>query len=224
MVSPPIPAIRTRWSRSDRSAALRSPTEVELYYQLSATFAISGEGGSGLTATGQGRISAPADRATVVVLPSISISSFSSPGAAAPAKSAVLEALTSLGVAEEDIDLNSNDPTLDAIEPGGGFVVKVDVDAGKLPDIGEEIADAVENVVGAAGPAGVIFASSDCTKLEAEAQALAVTDAEQRLEALAKSADIRTGQIAAVTATAGGLGFFPVPISVDACDPSSLAV
>ena len=60
-----------------------------------------------------------------------------------------------------------------------------------FPNLGEQIVDAVEEVLGNAGDHGVLFTSSDCATFAAEAQQRAVADAEQRIAALATASGVK---------------------------------
>ena len=55
-------------------ASYDAKPEVELHYTIATTYAIDGAGGGGLTVEGRATASGEADRATVVVLPSLDFS------------------------------------------------------------------------------------------------------------------------------------------------------
>jgi hypothetical protein len=106
---------------------------------------------------------------------------------------------------------------LDTWSVPGGLVVAVDVAPGDLPEVAEEIADAVADVTGNEGEVGVLFRSSRCAELLAGAEQQAVADADRRLASMARAADTQLGPVAGLAASplpsvlgaAGGSGEDP---------------
>ncbi len=199
--------------------------EVELYYAISTTYALEEAGTGGLTVEGRAAASGEADRATVVVLPSLEFSTTTGASQAEANRHDITAALTELGIGESDIELNSNAGAFSPF-PSGELTVAVTVDATKLPDLGEQIVDAVEDVLGNAGDHGVLFTSSDCATLAAEAQQQAVADAEQRITALAAASGVKAGPISRlVDATGAGISdTFLLAAGTDPCDPPLSAI
>jgi uncharacterized protein YggE len=162
--------------------------ELELAQSLTATYAIKGaQTAIGITATGRGHAAIPADRATVVIAQSLNIGG-SSQVTDPLAVDVLRERLVRDGIPARDVKID-----------GGGFVsgtivqVRVDVDA--VAKTGDRIVDAVEEVLGSVSDSGVVFSTSDCTKLVDLAEKAAAEDAEARIEGIADGAGVDVGAV-----------------------------
>jgi hypothetical protein len=92
---------------------------------------------------------------------------------------------------------------------------KVSVDV--LTKNGTKIVDAVKGgVAGAQAVSGVLFISSACNDLVAQARARAMTDADKRLKGLALAAKVRSGPIVGLAEPRGSIS--PLPTPPDPCD------
>lgn len=195
--------------------AYDAPREVKLDISVRASFAISGASGApGLAADGAASIATPADGATVVVLPGDPYAG-TEPSSVDPSdRQRLVDELVGQGIDATSIRIED----VSTVYGIPGLIrVEVDVEADQLPDIGDVIVDAVEDVTGSAGEAGVHFTSSRCAELVTEAQRNAITDADARLEALAESSGTTPGEIVTLALPNALAPFFaPTP---DPCGP-----
>ncbi len=197
---------------------LDAKPEVELTFSVSATFALADTADRTLTATGTGEVTGKADRAEIVVAQSTlgeSISSSSSgaqptgSGSFTPADGdRITRALTALGVREDAVEVEAQGGRLRYVSA----TVPVDV----LMKNGSKIVDAVNGVTGVLAPSGVLFISSACDDLVAQARARAMTDADKRLAGLARAAKVRSGPIVGLVEPRGTVSPFATP--PDPCD------
>ena len=165
----------------------------------------------GLTITANGSVTVSADEAYVIVIPD----RFYGPGG--PERLShedhddVLQNLVDLGIDGDDIDFESGQE----YEPE---VISVEVQIGNLPEIGDLILDAVEDVVRRSERSGVRFGVSgqNCDQALAAARQEAITQAEGDSLDLAKALGlVRGGIIAALESPANSFG--PGLPSLDKC-------
>ena len=165
----------------------------------------------GLTITANGSVTVSADEAYVIVIPD----RFYGPGG--PERTShedrddVLQNLMDLGIDEDDIEFESGqeyDPE----------TISVEVQIEDLPEIGDLILDAVEDVIRRSERSGVHFSVSgeNCDQALAAARQEAITQAEGDSLDLAKALGlVRGGIIAALESPANSFG--PGLPSLDKC-------
>ena len=165
----------------------------------------------GLTVTANGSVKVSADEAYVVVIPE----QFYSPGGpenlSSEDREDVVQNLMAIGIGEDDVEFASGqqyDPE----------TISVEVQIGNLPEIGDLILDAVEDVVRRSERSGVRFGVSgqNCDQALAAARQEAITQAEEDSLDLAKALGlVRGGIIAALESPANSFG--PGLPSLDKC-------
>ena len=165
----------------------------------------------GLTVTANGSVKVSADEAYVVVIPE----QFYSPGGpenlSSEDREDVVQNLMAIGIGEDDVEFASRqqyDPE----------TISVEVQIGNLPEIGDLILDAVEDVVRRSERSGVRFGVSgqNCDQALAAARQEAITQAEEDSLDLAKALGlVRGGIIAALESPANSFG--PGLPSLDKC-------
>jgi uncharacterized protein YggE len=194
-----------------------SEPEVEVALDFSVTYRIaeSGEppqtGSKGVVALGAGTVTAKADEAYIVVL----TESSSGPSGPRPVaerdKDEIIQLLSAFGIAAEDIEFYSP-------QFGGPTVVSVETDdLSNLADLGDDVADAVEEVLGRSFNNGVIFSHSNCEAARSEARKEAIEDARARAESLAGAASLKlAGAVDSVSEVQAQSIYGPAPI--DPCE------
>ncbi|MBI2168908.1 MAG: SIMPL domain-containing protein [Actinobacteria bacterium] len=200
--------------------ALGSEPKVELTYRVLATFAIDGaeQARRSVSAVGTAETSGAADEAYVLVL---SESFEEEPEPLAPDdREELLDALLALGYDEEDIEIDHD---------AGSTRVEVEVEVGDLPRAGRRIVDEVEDVLGESSTSGVVFTSSECETVLADARKAAFEDAGRRLDVLASASDSKLAAVVGVAESGGGAEGGPTGVdpcgdveSVFSADPYSL--
>ena len=165
----------------------------------------------GLTVTANGSVKVSADEVYVVVIPE----QFYSPGGpenlSSEDREDVVQNLMAIGIGEDDVEFASRqqyDPE----------TISVEVQIGNLPEIGDHILDAVEDVVRRSERSGVRFGVSgqNCDQALAAARQEAITQAEEDSLDLAKALGlVRGGIIAALESPANSFG--PGLPSLDKC-------
>ena len=165
----------------------------------------------GLTITANGSVTVSADEAYVIVIPD----RFYGPGGperlSHEDRDDVLQNLVDLGIDGDDIDFESGQE----YEPE---VISVEVQIADLPEIGDLILDAVEDVVRRSERSGVRFGVSrqNCDQALAAARQEAITQAKGDSLDLAKALGLsRGGIIAALESPANSFG--PGLPSLDKC-------
>ena len=128
--------------------------EVEVSLQMRITYGPESELTGGLTATANGSTTVPADDAYVVVIPE----QFYGPGG--PGKLSgedrddVAQNLMDMGIGEDDIEFEYG-------QPYGPETISVEVQIGDLPEIGDLILNAMEDVIRRSEHSGVRFTLSE---------------------------------------------------------------
>jgi uncharacterized protein YggE len=172
---------------------LDAAAEVRVSLDLSVTFSI-GEGlaESGLTVFGSGSVTAEANEAYVVVL----VPTRGGPGGPEPVstedRNSLIDRLQDLGIDEEDIELVSS-------VFGGPTYVSVEVEIGELAELGERVVDETEEIFGRGEQSGVYFSHTNCLAVLAEAQKLALTDADNRAKSLGSATGLQAGTLVAIS-------------------------
>ncbi|MPZ49512.1 MAG: DUF541 domain-containing protein [Dehalococcoidia bacterium] len=171
---------------------------VRLSLDLTVTYAIGSDpapgadSGARLTAGGSGSATAKANEAYIVVLIPSQSGPFGPQPFASKTRDELLEAIRDLDIDEEDIEISNS-------LLGGPVIVSVELSIDELTDKGEEVIDAVEEVVGNSQSHGAWFSHSNCAAVLDEAREQAIEDAHRNAEALAAAAGFELGDLAALT-------------------------
>ena len=180
---------------------------------------VGGEGG--LTISVNGSVTVEADEAYIVVIPPPNFGLRGIPqGMTGEDRTEVIATLTKIGIAEDDIEFPSN------FRFGPGSVsVSVEVAVKDLPEIGDLVLDAVEDVLGRSEASGVRFSLEDCDGALALARREAIPLAEAGADDLAQALRVNRGRvIAALEFPLNNFG--PPELLLDRCssqlDPYSL--
>jgi uncharacterized protein YggE len=191
--------------------AVDATPEVALSLSLTVTFSIGAETpGAGLLSVGTGTVTAVADEAYVVVF----IEQFGGNGpkpVESKDRKAVLAALKALGVPEADVEFVSS-------PFGGPSLVSVEIDTIDLARRADDVADAIEEVLGRSNNRGLIFSHSACEELKGEARKLAVDHAKKQAGSMAETIGVKLAGITSVTEAA--LTNFYGPPQLDPCAES----
>ena len=128
--------------------------EVEVSLQMRITYGPESELTGGLTATANGSTTVPADDAYVVVIPE----QFYGPGGpeklSGEDRDDVAQNLMDMGIGEDDIEFEYG-------QPYGPETISVEVQIGDLPEIGDLILNAMEDVIRRSEHSGVRFTLSE---------------------------------------------------------------
>lgn len=190
-----------------------SPAEVELVYRVTGTYEIAGvddSDGATISAVGSAALTVAADEARVTVSIGDEYSSYG-PGQVTltgEERTAVIDALGELGIDGAAVRFTASD-----YYNGISASVSVDVEPGRLPDLGEDIADAVGDVVDEEALPSVTFGTSACEDVLTDARTAAIDDAQARLDGLAAASGQSAGDRMAVVETVTG-----IDSSLDPCD------
>ena len=177
--------------------SLDSRPEVKLDVNLSVTYALAGAGAQApgmaeLTAAGAGKVTAKANEAYVLIATSLQGGGpFGPPQLQTRDRDDLIAEIKKLGIKEDDIKI-------DSAGFGGPVLIYVEVDMKKLPQIGRDIANAVQDVIGSAEQQGVHFTHSNCEAVLEEARKQAVADARRQAESLARSAGVTLGNLLSI--------------------------
>lgn len=160
-----------------------SPAEVDLSYSVRVTFDVADarDASSTAEALGSGSVTAAADEASIVVLVAPeNYDSVTPVSIDASERSAVLDAVSELGVDPSTVRFQAGDdfngiPTL--------VVIPAPID--RVGD-GDDFVDAVGDAVDEDVDGGVVFRSSECSSLLDQARTLALADADADLVGLAQ--------------------------------------
>jgi uncharacterized protein YggE len=164
-------------------------------------------GDSGLTVSAKGSVTAEADEAYVVITSEPHFGPSGPQPMSSEDRAKVIENLAQLGIKKEDIEFDSP-----LRPPFAG--ISVEVEPTDLPEIGEQIQDAVENVLRLRGPeaSGLRFSLSEenCARVLALARRAAVPEATKSADDLAAALGLRRGGvIGAVEYPLSNFGFNP---------------
>lgn len=174
---------------------------------------------NGLTVSANGSVTVEADGAYVVVTaPTIYTPSGYPQPISSEDRAAVIESLIAIGIIREDTHFES--------PPYSSTTVSAKVPVGALPQVGQQVLDAVEAVLGRSESHGVRFSLSQekCDQALSSARRQAVPQAHKAAADLAQALGVQEGSITgAVEYPAGSFGYGP--IGSDTCgtqyqDPS----
>ena len=195
--------------------------EVEVSLQMRITYGPESELTGGLTATANGSTTVPADDAYVVVIPE----QFYGPGGpeklSGEDRDDVAQNLMDMGIGEDDIEFEYG-------QPYGPETISVEVQIGDLPEIGDLILNAMEDVIRRSEHSGVRFTLSEenCDEALGLARLDAISQIDRKADDLAAALGmVRGGVIGAVEEPFSNFGYSLA--STDRCgglfpDPYSL--
>ena len=128
--------------------------EVEVSLRMRISYGPESEQTGGITATANGSTTVPADDAYVVVIPE----QFYGPGGpeklSGEDRDDVAQNLMGMGIGEDDIEFEYG-------QPYGPETISVEVQIGDLPEIGDRILNAIEDVIRRSEHSGVRFTLSE---------------------------------------------------------------
>ena len=128
--------------------------EVEVSLRMRITYGPESEQTGGITATANGSVMSTADEAYIVVIPE----QFYGPGGpeklSGKDRDDVAQNLMDMGIGEDDIEFEYG-------QPYGPETISVEVQIGDLPEIGDLILDAIEDVIRRSEHSGVRFTLSE---------------------------------------------------------------
>ena len=195
---------------------------VDVAVQLQITFAPQSDQAGGLTATASGSVTATADEAYVVVIPEQFYGRSGPEPLSSEDRADVIDKLTEMGIATDDIEII---PGRQRFEPAQ---ISVEVEVADLPEIGERILDAVENVLRRSENSGVRFSllEASCNSVLAQGRRDAALQAEKDADGLAEALGVVRGGVVGVVEYALS-GFSYGPPSTETCggqfqDPNAL--
>lgn len=177
----------------------------------SATFTPQyGPIGSGLNISVNHSVTVAADKADVVIVPTQVYGPTGPVPISSQNRAAVVAKLVEIGIEEETIEFTSQSPY------GGPPSLSVAVQVGQLPQIGEQILDAVEDVLGRTENHGVQFGltPAKCDQAQAQVRRQAVARANKIGDDLAQALGIQQG---GVTGAAEYPFNFYGPVAPDIC-------
>lgn len=152
---------------------------------------IGGEGG--LTISVNGSVTVEADEAYIVVTPPPNFGLRGIPqGMTSKDRTEVIAKLTEIGIAKDDIEFPQD------FRFGPGSVsVSVEVQVEDLPEIGDLVLEAVEDVLGRSEASGVRFSVEDCNGALALARREAIPLAAAGVDDLAQALGVNRGSVIA---------------------------
>ncbi len=185
--------------------------EVEVSLQIRITYGPESELTGGLTATANGSTTVPADDAYVVVIPE----QFYGPGGpeklSGKDRDDVVQNLMDMGIGEDDIEFDYG-------QPYGPETISVEVQIGDLPEIGDLILNAMEDVIRRSEHSGVRFTLSEenCDEALGLARLDAISQIDRKADDLAAALGmVRGGVVGAVENPFSDFRYGPG--SVDRC-------
>ena len=186
--------------------------EVEVSLRMRITYGPESEQTGGLTATANGSMKISADEAYVVVIPE----QFYGPNGPEPIsaedRADVIEAIEQVGIATDDIEIISGRQPYEPVQ------ISVEVAVADLPEIGDLILDAVEDVLRRSEHSGVRFSLSEenCDRALALARRDAISQIDRKADDLAAALGmVRGGVVGAVEDPLSNFGYGPA--STDRC-------
>ena len=186
--------------------------KTDVSVQLQVTYAPQSDEAGGLTVTAVGSRAVTSDEAYVVVIPE----QFYGPTGPVPLSSEdradVIEKLTQIGIDTDDIEIISGRQRFEPAQ------ISVEVKVEDLPEVGERILDAVEDVIRRSQLSGVRFSlpEENCDRALALERQEAALQAERNADDLAEALGVvRGGLIGVVEYPASSFGYGP--LSSDRC-------
>ena len=186
--------------------------EVEVSLRMQITYGPESDRAGGLTATASGSVTATADEAYVVVIPEQFYGRSGPEPLSGEDRADVIEAIAQLGIATDDIEIISGRQLY------GPDQISVEVEAEDLPEIGDLILDAVEEVLRGSEFSGVRFSLSEesCGAALALARRDAISQIDKNADDLAGTFGMVRGRVVgAVEYPLGAFGYGPA--STDRC-------
>ena len=184
--------------------------EIEVSLQMVATYGPATGQAGGLTVTVGGSMTVTADEAYVVVIPLQSFSRSGPEPLSSVDRADVIQKLTEIGISPDDIEIISGRRQFDPVQ------ISVEVMVQDLPEVGERILDAVEDVLRRSERNGVRFSllEASCDTALALQRRDAALQAEKKADDLAEALGVvRGGLIGVVEYPSGSFG----PVSPDRC-------
>ena len=169
--------------------------EMEVSLQMQITYGPESDQAGGLTATASGSVAATADEAYVVVIPEQFYGRSGPEPLSTEDRADVIEAIIQVGIAEDDIEIISGRQQDEPVQ------ISVEVEAQDLPEIGDLILDAVEDVLRRSEISGARFSLSEenCGKALALARRDAISQIDKNADDLAGAFGmVRGGVVGAV--------------------------
>ena len=169
--------------------------EIEVSLQMQITYGPESDQAGGITATASGSVTATADQAYVVVIPEQFYGRSGPEPLSGQDRSDVIEALTQVGIATDDIEI------IPGWQPYEPVQISVEVEIADLPEIGERILDAVEDVLRRSENSGVRFSllEESCDAALALARWDAISQIDKSVDELAVAFGmVRGGVVGAV--------------------------
>ena len=168
--------------------------EVEVSLRMRITYGPESEQAGGITATANGSVMSTADEAYIVVIPE----QFYGPGGpeklSGEDRDDVAQNLMDMGIGEDDIQFESG-------QLYGLETISVEVQIGDLPEIGDLILNAIEDVIRRSEHSGVRFTLSEenCDRALALARRDAISQIDRKADDLAAALSmVRGGVVGAV--------------------------
>ena len=186
--------------------------EVEVSLRMRITYGPESEQTGGFTATANGSMKVSADEAYIVVIPE----QFYDPNGPEPVsvedRADMIEAIEQVGIATDDIEIISGRQPYEPVQ------ISVEVAVADLPEIGDLILDAVEDVIRHSERSGVRFSLSEenCDRALALARRDAISQIDRKADDLAAALGmVRGGVVGAVEDPLSNFGYGPA--STDRC-------
>ena len=186
--------------------------EVEVSLRMRITYGPESEQNGGLTATASGSMKISADEAYVVVIPEQLYGPNGPEPISAEDRADVIEAIEQVGIATDDIEIVSGRQPYEPVQ------ISVEVAVADLPEIGDLILDAVEDVLRRSEHSGVRFSLSEenCDRVLALARRDAISQIDRKADDLAAALGmVRGGVVGAVEDPLSNFGYGPA--STDRC-------
>ena len=173
---------------------------VEVAMPLQITFAPQSDQTAGLVTDARSSLTVSADEAYVVVMPQVSYGPRGPVPLSRQVRADVMEKLKSIGIASVDVEIVSGS------QPYGPVQISVKVAVEDLPEIGEVILDAVEDVLRRSEYSGVRFGLSEesCNAGLALVRRDANRQSERDAAGLAESMGVERGEVVSVVEHSGG--------------------
>ena len=168
--------------------------EMEVSVRMQITYGPESNQAGGLTATASGSVTATADEAYVVVIPEQFYGRSGPEPLSSEDRADVIEAIARVGIAKDDIEIISGRQSYEPVQ------ISVEVDAQDLPEIGEVILDAVEDVLRRSELSGVRFSLSEenCGRALALARRDAISQIDKNADDLAGAFGMVRGGVVGV--------------------------
>ncbi len=177
---------------------------IDVAVQLQITFAPQSDETGGLVAVAGSSMTVTADEAYVVVVPQRFYEPRGPRPLSAEDRADVVDGLTAIGIATEDIEIISGRRPYEPIQ------ISVEVEVADLPNIGERIVDAVEDVLRRSENSGVRFSLLDesCDAALAQGRRDAALQAEKDADGLAEALGVdRGGVVGVLEYTSSGFNY-----------------